>query len=103
MGYGTANIKRYFNTGQLDLTSASTKYKIIDLMGGQAVIIKALVGNAGNVYVGNDSLSSSVGFELSPGESIKIEYVPDKTAEEHITIYALAASAGDDICFIIVP
>lgn len=103
MAYGTANTSRYFDTGQVDLTSANAKYKVVDLRGGEAVVIKALVGNAGNVYIGTDDLSSSVGFELSPGESIKIEYLPDKEAWEHITLYALAASAGDDVCYIMVP
>jgi|SRR3990167_1897191 len=103
MAYGTGNIRRYFETGQVDLTTAAAVYKILDLRGGEAVVVKALVGNSGNIFIGNRDVSSSNGFELSPGESLRIEYSPNKDAGEHITLYAAAATAGDDVSYIVVP
>ena len=97
------NVERYFDTNQVDLTTAAIVYKIVELRGGQAVIVKAKVGNSGNVFIGKKDVTSSIGFELSPGESVKIEYLPDKVVEEFITVYATAATSGDDVCYIIVP
>ncbi len=94
---------KYMDHNQVDLTTAATVYKIAKLRGGQAVIIKALVGNTGNVYVGKKDVSSANGFELSPGESIKIEYSPDKETTDFLDIYSTSSTSGDDICFMLVP
>jgi len=95
--------RAYFDTGHKNLTSTSLTYLIATLRGGQAVLIKALVCNTGSIYVGKQDVTSSNGFELAPGESIKIEYSPDKVVEEYIELYAICATANDDVCFIIVP
>lgn len=65
-------------SGQKTVTAAGTA----EAMGvGQvhgAIIIKALVGNAGNVYVGNDGagdVTSSNGFELQPGEVVIFDHL----------------------------
>ena len=97
------DVLKYMDTGQVNLPSTTLATKIVTLRGGQAVIIKALVGNADNIYVGKKDVTSSIGFELSAGESLKIEYLPDKVVEEFITIYATSATSGDDVCFVIVP
>lgn len=43
---------------------ASTKTEIV------AVIIKALVGNTNNIYVGDSDVASSNGFVLGPGDPV---------------------------------
>ena len=97
------DVSRYMDTGHKDLTTAETIYKIARLRGGQAVVIKALIANSGNVYVGKKDVTSSVGFELSAGGSLKIEYLPEKMVGEYLDIYATSATSGDDVCFILVP
>ena len=97
------DVSRYMDHNHVDLTTAAKVYKIATLRGGQAIIIKGLVGNAGNVYVGKKDVSSSNGFELSPGESIKIEYSPDKETIDFLDIYSTSSTSGDDICFMLVP
>ena len=97
------DVLKYMDTGQLDLTATTAVYKIVTLRGGQAVIIKALVGNTGNIYLGKQDVTTSIGFELAPGESLKIEYLPDKETTEYLDIYLVPATAGDDACFILVP
>ena len=97
------NVSRYFETGQFDLTTAAKVYEIAKLHGGEAVVIKAKVGNTGLVHVGLKDVSATTGFELSAGESIKIEYSPDKVVEEFILLYAVAVTSGDDVCIIRVP
>lgn len=97
------DVERWFETQQTELTLTTLKYLIVQLRGGQAVIIKALVGNTGNVYVGKSNVSTSNGFELSPGESLKVEYFPDKEPGEWLKLFAVCATAEDDVCYIIVP
>ena len=97
------DVLKYMDTGQVDLAATTVIYKIVTLRGGQAVIIKALVGNTGNVYLGKKDVTSSNGFELAPGESMKIEYLPDKETTEYLDLYCVPATAGDDVCFMIVP
>lgn len=97
------NVMKYFDTGQIDLASTSLVYLISTLRGGQAVIIKALVSNSGKAFIGKKDVTTTTGFELSAGESIKIEYSPDKVVEEFIELFAITDNAGDDLCFIIVP
>jgi len=97
------DVERYFETGHVDLTTAGTVYKIVRIRGEAAVIVKALVGNSANIYVGKKDVSSSNGFELAAGESIKIEYLPDRMPGEFLELYAVAVTSGDDVCYIIVP
>ena len=97
------DVLKYMDTNHIDLTTAATVYKIATLRGGQAIIIKALVGNTGNVYVGKKDVTSSDGFELAPGESLKIEYLPGKEVTEYLDIYTTPATSGDDVCYILVP
>ena len=98
-----SDIKRWFHTEQKDLAATTSEYRIWELRGGEAIIIKALVANTGNVYIGGQGLTISTGFELSPGESIKVEYLPEKGSGEFIDLFAVCATAGDDVCIIVVP
>ncbi|MHA1409342.1 MAG: hypothetical protein ACTSQY_03300 [Candidatus Odinarchaeia archaeon] len=97
------DVLKYFDTGQVDLTATTATYKIVTLRGGQSVIIEAMGGNSGYVYIGKKDVTSSTGFQLAAGASIKIEYLPDKETNEYLDLYAIPATAGDDVCFIIVP
>ena len=97
------DVLRYMDTGQKDLTATGTAYKIATLRGGQAIVIKALNANVGTVYVGKRDVSTTNGFELGAGESLKIEYLPEKETHEYLDIYAVCGTAGDDVCFILVP
>jgi len=99
----TADVERYFETKQVTLSSTATATSVIELHGGEAVIIKAHNNNSGNVYIGQRGVTSSTGFELGPGESIKLEYLPDKAAGEYLWIYAIPASANDKLSIIRVP
>lgn len=97
------DVLRYMDTGQVNLASTSVPSKIVTLRGGQAVVVKALIGNSGKVYLGKRDVTSTTGFELGAGESLKIEYLPDKETTEYLDIYVIPATAGDDVCYILVP
>jgi hypothetical protein len=62
------------SSGQITVTTAGTAVQG-PATGGLFVAVKALVGNAGNVYVGNDAsgdVTSANGFELAPGEGVVV-------------------------------
>ena len=82
-------------SGQFTITTAGTKVKGPDIPG--AVFVRALAGNAGKVYVGNDgsnAVSSSTGYELSPGDALPfvIRNLQDYWFD--------AATSGDKFCWI---
>lgn len=60
------------------------------------VFIKALAGNTGIVYIGDSTVTSSNGYELSAGEEI---FLPIANTA---AIYVDAATNGDGVCYFIV-
>lgn len=60
-------------SGQITVTTAGTAVQGTD-QDGQIFEVRALAGNTGATYVGEDSgdVSSTTGYELSPGESVEI-------------------------------
>ena len=63
---------------------------------GMAIAVKAMVGNAGNVYVGNDAaadVTSANGFELAPGEGVTVR-------KQLVSFWFDAAIAGDKLCWL---
>ena len=44
----------------------------------QLLIIKALTTNAGKIYVGNGTVSSTTGLDLDPGDVITYEVEPEE-------------------------
>jgi hypothetical protein len=62
------------DSGQITVSAAGTAVQGPNTV-GLFVAVKALVGNAGNVYVGNDAagdVTSANGFELAPGEGVVV-------------------------------
>lgn len=100
---GTKDVERYFDHDQVTFSSTTVAKKIITLRGGEAVVIKALIGNSGNIYIGKKDVTSSNGHELSPGEPFKVEYLPDKLAGEYIDLYGIPATANDKVSYMLVP
>lgn len=62
---------------------------------GAALVVRANGGNAGVIYVGDSSVSSSNGFELAAGESVSL-HVDDVDA-----VWIDAASGGDGVSWIV--
>jgi len=62
-------------SGQITISAAGTAQQG-PAISGSGFFIRGLVGNAGNVYLGNDGagdVTSSNGYELAPGDQIFIE------------------------------
>lgn len=66
---------RTASSGQKTVTTAGTEVRLPDIPGNQ-FLIKALAANTGIVYIGNngdETVSSSTGFELSAGDQVPVE------------------------------
>jgi hypothetical protein len=84
-------------SGQINVTTAGTAVQGSHVPLPNGVYIKALAGNAGKVYVGNDGagdVTASNGFELSPGNMILIQ------VSNLADLWFDAATNGDDFCWI---
>jgi len=61
-----------------------------------SLTIKALAGNTGLIYVGDSSVDSSNGFELSAGDSVSI------AVSQNNLIWIDASVSGEKVCVIAV-
>ena len=88
----------------IDVPSAGTRVQIsTDPSPVLNITFKARKGNAGNVYLGNVTVSATVGFELAPGDSITLD--PSQVVHRDTTVllsdfYVDVATNGDDVDFI---
>ena len=84
-------------SNQITVTTAGTEVQGPDVKLSNGVFIRALAGNAGVVYVGNDgagAVTSSNGYELSPGEAIPVQ------VGNLNQLWFDSATNGDKFCWI---
>jgi hypothetical protein len=60
----------------------------------EEVVIRAMSGNSGYIYVGDSSVDSTNGFELAAGQALTISGYHAAS-----TIYLDTSSDGDKICY----
>lgn len=79
---------------QVTLTTAGTRKQVFADPFTSAIstlVIKALAGNTGKIYIGDVTVAAANGFELSPGEGVSLDAAnPQK-------LYFDAATSGDKI------
>ena len=83
------------SSGQITIAAAGTA-QAGPATTGQAIAIKAMIGNAGNVFVGNDAagdVTSLNGFELAPGEGVTVR-------KPLASFWFDAAVSGDKLCWL---
>jgi hypothetical protein len=84
-------------SGQITVTTAGTEVQGTDVKLPNGVFIKALAGNTGVVYVGNDgagAVSATTGFQLSAGDVILVQVSNLKD------LWFDSASNGDKFCWL---
>ena len=84
-------------SGQITVTTAGTEVQGSNVSLPNGAYIKALAGNTGKVYVGNDgagAVTSSNGFELSAGNMILIQ------VSNLSDLWFDSATNGDKFCWI---
>lgn len=60
----------------------------------RSVLVRALAGNAGLVYVGPSGITSSTGYELSPGEPVAID------VDDLGKVFLKVANDSDGVCYL---
>lgn len=80
-------------SGQVTVTTAGTAVAVS--VDSETILIKALAGNSGYIYVGTSAVDSSNGLELSAGEAVEISGFAASG-----TIYVDSSSNGDKIAYL---
>lgn len=60
-------------SGKTTVTTAGTRVALGSSTTTASVTIKALISNTGLIYVGNNTVASTNGFQLSPGDTVSID------------------------------
>ena len=87
-------------SGKTTVTSAGTAVALGSQAVYAALLVKALAGKTGVVYVGNDGagdVSSANGFELGAGEVAVFDYVSDLSR-----LMVDAAVSGEGVCWLVI-
>lgn len=85
-------------SGQTVVTTAGTAVVLGSASVDGSVVIKALAGNTGKVYIGNDGandVTSANGFELSAGDLIVLDNVKSLAG-----MYLDSAVSGEGVSWI---
>jgi hypothetical protein len=83
------------DSGQITVTTAGTAVQGPDT-GGLEVIVKAMAGNTGIVYIGNDGagdVTALNGFELTAKEEVLVR-------KNLAAFWFDAATSGDKLCWV---
>jgi len=82
--------------GTTTVTTAGTEVQISNTADRvKSIGVRARRGNAGNVYLGTSTVTSSVGVELQPGEGAGIEFGDGSVLFS--AFYVDAATNGDKL------
>jgi len=84
-------------TGQVTVTTAGEREQLPEqpIPDGTALVVRADSDNAGDVFVGDDTVDSTTGFALGAGESVALQ--PTDAA----TVFVDAATGGDGISWLV--
>jgi len=81
---------------QVTVGTTAVQLSNVTIPSGFSVVVKALAGNTGKVYIGLSSVTTSNGYELSAGEE-----APPLQISNLNVLYAVADAAGQKICYIV--
>lgn len=84
-------------SGKKTVTTAGTAVALGSGAVNGALMVKALLGNTGNIYIGNvnGDVASTNGLELDAGEVVIFEYVGDLS-----TIYIDSDTNGEGVTWL---
>ena len=88
------------DAGVTTVTSAGTAVQVLNATNRVKWIkLKALNGNSGKTYVGVSDVSASIGYELSAGNEIELNFGEFGGSVPANVFYADAATNGDKVCW----
>jgi len=89
-----------WDTDTIDCPSASVATKILDLHGGESVIITSLATGTNYHFIGKKSRCElSRGYKLRGTASVSLTLPLEFGRENYVEVYAMPASAGDDVTY----
>jgi hypothetical protein len=88
------------DAGVTTVTSAGTAVQVLNATNRVKYLkLKALAGNSGLAYVGISDVSASIGYELSAGNEIELNFGEFGGSVPANVFYADAATNGDKVCW----
>ena len=89
--------------GTTNVSSAGTAVQMNNVTNRvKHVIFKALAGNSGLTYVGVSDVSASLGYELSAGNTVELNFGEFGGSVPANVFYADAATNNDKVCWIMI-
>ena len=90
LAVGTASA--VVNVGQQTSNTSAVQLSASSTVPTNGIVIEALIANAAVVYIGGSGVTTSTGFQLSPGQSLTL------TCNLN-TIYVIGSNATDKVCW----
>ncbi len=90
LAVGTASA--VVNVGQQTSNTSAVQLSATSTVPTNGIVIEALIANAAVVYIGGSGVTTSTGFQLSPGQSLTL------TCNLN-TIYVIGSNATDKVCW----
>jgi len=88
----TGTTSAVVNVGQQTSNTSAVQLSSTSTVPTNGIVIEALIGNAAVVYIGGSGVTTSTGFQLSPGQSLTL------TCNLN-TIYVIGSNATDKVCW----
>ena len=89
---GTTNVSSAGTAVQMNAVTNRVKY----------IIFKALAGNSGLTYVGVSDVAAALGYELSAGNTVELNFGEFGGSVPANVFYADAASNNDKVCWLMI-
>ena len=89
---GTTNVSSAGTAAQMNNVTNRVKH----------VIFKALAGNSGLTYVGVSDVAAALGYELSAGNTVELNFGEFGGSVPANVFYADAATNNDKVCWIMI-
>jgi hypothetical protein len=91
------------DAGVTTVSSAGTAVQVLNATNRVKYLkFKALAGNSGLAYVGVSDVSASIGYELSAGNEIELNFGEFGGSVPANVFYADAATNSDKVCWVMI-
>ena len=91
------------DAGVTTVSTAGTAVQVLNATNRVKFLkFKALAGNSGLAYVGLTDVSASIGYELSAGNEIDLNFGEFGGSVPANVFYADAATNGDKVCWMMI-
>ena len=91
------------DAGVTTVSTAGTAVQVLNATNRVKYLkFKARAGNSGLAYVGTSDVSASIGYELSAGNEIELNFGEFGGSVPANVFYADAATNGDKVCWMVI-